>query len=149
MGAPMGSFFDGANVVFATFAPFAATHGVPVEAPTLPIESVPIDEGTHTGKVSEAIPIPAETLTPQEVATPPATVQTDVASSITPFVISTSDPFVILSQAMKDGSSLVITPSSIPSSATHGLNVDLSSEGSEDILEDPDDEPVLKKRIFD
>ena len=50
---------------------------------------------------------------------------------------------------MKDGSSLVVTPSSIPSSATRGPDVDLSSEGSEDILKDPDDEPVSKKRISD
>ena len=50
---------------------------------------------------------------------------------------------------MKDDSSLVVTPSSIPNSATCGLDVDLSSEGSEDVLEDPDDELVLKKRIFD
>ena len=44
---------------------------------------------------------------------------------------------------------MVITPSSIPSSATCGPNVDLSSEGSKDVLEDPDDDPILKKRIFD
>ena len=50
---------------------------------------------------------------------------------------------------MKDDSSLVVTHSSIPSSATRGPDVDLSSEGSEDILEDPDDEPVPKKRISD
>ena len=50
---------------------------------------------------------------------------------------------------MKDDSSLVVTPSSIPNSATCGLDVDLSSKGSEDVLEDPDDELVLKKRIFD
>ena len=50
---------------------------------------------------------------------------------------------------MKDGSSLVVTPSSIPSLATCGPDVDLSSEGSEDILEDLEDEPVLKKRIYD
>ena len=50
---------------------------------------------------------------------------------------------------MKDGSSLVVTLSSIPSSATCGLDVDLSSEESEDILEDPGDEPVLKKKISD
>ena len=50
---------------------------------------------------------------------------------------------------MKDGSSLVVAPSSSPSSTTHGPNVDLSFEGSKDILEDPDNEPVLKKRIFD
>ena len=78
-------------------------------------------EGTHTRKVSEATPIPTKTFTPQEVATPPATVQTEVASPVTPLVISTSDPFAVLSQAVKDGSSLVVTPSSIPSSATCGL----------------------------
>ena len=50
---------------------------------------------------------------------------------------------------MKDGSSLVVTPSSIPSSAIRGPDVDLSSEESEDILEDLEDEPVLKKRISD
>ena len=107
------------------------------------------NEGTYTGKVSEAIPVPAETLTPHEVATPPATIQTEAASLVTPLIIFTSDPFAILSQAVKDGSSLVVTPSSIPSSATCGPNVDLSSEGSKDVLGDPDDDPILKKRIFD
>ena len=48
---------------------------------------------------------------------------------------------------MKDGSSLVVTPSSIPSSATREPDVDLSFEGSKDILEDPNNELVLKKRI--
>ena len=47
---------------------------------------------------------------------------------------------------MKDGSSLVVTPS-IPNSTTGGPDVDLSSKGSQDVLEDPDDKPVLKKRI--
>ena len=70
-------------------------------------------------------------------------------SPILPLVISTSDPFTALSQAVNDGSSLVVTPSSIPSFAMHGPNADLSSEKSEDILEDPEDEPVLKKRISD
>ena len=79
------------------------------------------------------------------MATLATTVQTEAASPITPFVISTSDPFAVLSQAVKDGSSLVVTPSSIPSSATRGPDVDLSSEGSKDILEDLDDEPVSKK----
>ena len=50
---------------------------------------------------------------------------------------------------MKDGSSLVVTPSSILSSATHGPDVDLSFEGSEDVLEEPDDEPTMKKRVSD
>ena len=149
MGAPMGGFFDGANIVFATPVPSAAAPGVPAEAPSLPTKLVPIDEGTHTGKVSEATPILAETHSPQEVVTPPATVQTEAASPTTSLVISTSDPFVALSQTVKDGSSLIVTPSSIPSSATRGPNMDLSSEGFEDVLEDPDDEPVLKKKISD
>ena len=50
---------------------------------------------------------------------------------------------------MKDGSSLVLTPSSTPSYATRGPDADLSSKESKDILEDPEDEPVLKKRISD
>ena len=48
---------------------------------------------------------------------------------------------------MKDGSSLVVTPSSIPNSTTRGPNADLSSEGSDNALEDPDDEPTIKRRI--
>ena len=66
-----------------------------------------------------------------------------------PLVISTSDPFAALSQAMKDGSSLVVTPSFIPSSATRGPDADLSFKGSKDVLEDPDYEPTMKKRVYD
>ena len=84
MGAPMGGFFDGAVVVFATHASSTTASGVPAEATTLPTKPVPIDEGTQIRKVSEAIPVPTETLTPQEVATPPATVQTEADSPITP-----------------------------------------------------------------
>ena len=50
---------------------------------------------------------------------------------------------------MKDGSSLVVTPSSIPSSATCGPDANLSSEGFEEVLEDSDDEPTMKKKISD
>ena len=56
-------------------------------------------------------------------------------------------PSTALSQAMKDGSSLVVTPSSIPISTTCGPDVDLSSEEFKNILEDLDDEPVLGRRI--
>ena len=103
-------------------------------------------ESTHTEKVSEATPISAKTPTFQEGAIPSAT-QIEVASPTTPLFISTSDPFAALSQAVKDGSSLVVTPSSIPSSAIRGPDADLSSEGSKDVLEDPNDEPIIKKRI--
>ena len=66
-----------------------------------------------------------------------------------PLVILTSDLFAAISQAVKGGASLVVIPSSIPSSATRGPNSDLSFEGSDDILEDLNDAPILKKRIFD
>ena len=48
---------------------------------------------------------------------------------------------------MKNGSSLLVTPSSIPIFATRGPDADLSSEESEDILEDPDNELVLGSRF--
>ena len=151
MGTPMEGFFDGADVVLeaATPTPSIATHGVPTEAPILSTESIHIGEGTYTEGISETAPILTETFTPQEGAVPPAVVQTEVASLATPLIISTSDPFAALSQAVKDGSSLVVTPSSILSSATRGPDVDFSSERSKDILEDPDDEPTMKKRISD
>ena len=50
---------------------------------------------------------------------------------------------------MKDGSFFVVTPSSIPSSTTLGPNANLSSEGSNKVLEDSDDKPTMKKRISD
>ena len=56
-------------------------------------------------------------------------------------------PSTALSQAVKNGSSLVVTLSSIPIFATRGPDADLSSKESEDILEDLDDEPVLGRRI--
>ena len=42
----------------------------------------------------------------------------------------------------------MVTPSSIPSSATHGLNANLfSNEGFKEVLEDDEDEPIVKKRV--
>jgi len=44
----------------------------------------------------------------------------------------------------------MVTPSSIPSSATHGLDANLfSNEGFEEVLEDDEDEPIVKKRVSD
>ena len=144
MGTPIEGSFGG--VEFATPATFTATHGVPVETSTSLTESVPIDEGTHTGEVSEVIASPAKTPSVQRGATPPAATQIET-TPVTPLVISTSDPFAALSQAVNDSSSLVVTHSSIPISATRGPDADLFSEEFEDILEDPDDEPVLRRRI--
>lgn len=43
----------------------------------------------------------------------------------------------------------MVTPFSIPTSTTQMLDVGLSpDEGFEEVLEDSDDEPVVKTRIF-
>ena len=99
VGTPMGGFFDGTDVVFeaATPTPQAVAQGAPVKASIPSIEPVPIGEGTYMEGISETAPILVETLTPQEGAIPPTIVQTEVASPVTPLVISTSDPFVALS----------------------------------------------------
>ena len=136
----MEGFFDGVDVVAEAMA--IAAQGVPAKTFIPSAKLVPVEEGTHTERVSK-LPIPAKTPTPQKR---PAS---SIASSATPLVISTSDPFVALSQAVKDGSSLVVTPSSIPSSATRGPDVDLSFEGPEEVLEDSNDETIGKKRIID
>ena len=147
MGVPMEGFFDGAEAVLATPAP-PATHKAPTKTLTPSAEPVP-KEGTHVEGVSETTPLPAERLTPSGGAIPPAVVQTKTTSPILPLVISTSDPFANISQAAKGSALLVVTPSSIPGSTTRGPDPDLSSEGSDDIFEDPDDAPVLKKTISD
>ena len=121
MGAPMEGFFDGAEAVLATLAPSTAAHKTLAKTPTPSAESVP-REGTHVEGVGETTPLPAERPIPSEGAIPPAAVQTKTTSLVLPFVISTSDPFAAISQAAKGGASLVVTPSSIPGSATRGLD---------------------------
>ena len=141
MGTPMEGFFDGADVVAEAmaFASLAIAQGVPVESPIPSTEPVPIDEGTHTERVSKLAPILAETLTPQKGAISLIASQPEIEFPATPLVISTSDPFTALSQAVKDGSSLVVTPSSMPGSATRGPYANLSFEDSKEVLEDSDD----------
>ena len=146
MGTPIEGFFSGAE--FATPATSVATHGVPAETSTSPTEPVPIDEGTHTGEANEVTAPLAETSSVQRGATLPTATQIKT-TPVTPLIISTGDPFVALSQVVKDGSSLVVTHSSIPISATCGPDAALSFEESKDVLEDLDDEPVLGMRIFE
>ncbi|KAK9994215.1 hypothetical protein SO802_023918 [Lithocarpus litseifolius] len=149
MGTPMGGFFSWAGVVLATPVPVAVAPEIPTKVPIPPTEPVSIGESAYMEKVGATVPTPTEMLTPQKGVIPSAISQAEIASPVTPLVISISDPFITLSQAVKDDSSLVVTPSSIPSSATRGPNADLSSEGSENVLEDSDDEPTVKKRISD
>ena len=145
MGMPMEGFFDGAEAVLSTPAPLA-THKAPAKTPTPSAESVP-REGTHVEGVGETTPLPAKRFAPSEGAIPSTVVQTKITPPILPLVISSSDPFADISQAAKGSASLVVTPSSILGSATCGPDLDLSSEGSADIFEDPDDAPVLKRTI--
>ena len=72
MGVPMEGFFDGADVAFTTPPPSAVAYGVPVKAPTSPIEPVPKEEDTHIKGVSETTPISTETLTPPKGVISPA-----------------------------------------------------------------------------
>ena len=77
----------------------------------------------------------------QAESTPPVT---------PPPVIFASDSFATFSRAIKDGYSLVFTLSSIPTSATRGPNADLShDEGSEEVIEYFDDEPIMKTHVSD
>jgi len=103
------------------------------------------------GIIVESTPISAKPTTPPKGATSPMMTQAKSAPPITPPpIISASDPFADLSWAIKDGSSLVVTLSSIPTSTTQGPNADLSpDEGSKGILKDSDDEPVMKTRVSD
>ena len=148
MGTLMEGFFDGDDVVIEVMAfAFTAAQGAPAKTPILSDESGPIKEGAQIEGVSESTSIPIKTLTPQKGLTPATTSQTESASHVTSPVISASDPFAALSQAVKDVSSLVVTHASIPSSATRGPDVDLSfDEESEEVLEDFEDEPTIKKR---
>lgn len=66
MGASIKGFFDRVDVVFGSSASTTsvAAQGAPTEASIPSTGSIPIGEGTHIKKVSEATPIPTETLTP-------------------------------------------------------------------------------------
>ena len=143
----MEGFFDGVDIVAEAIA-FASTaaQGAPVEALIPPPKPVPTEESIQAERVGESIPIPAKIPTPQKEVTPTDGSQTGNASPATPPIISSSDPIVALSQAKKDGSFLVVTPFSIPNSATQGPNADLSSDkGSEEVLEDSEDELVIPR----
>lgn len=112
-------------------------QGAPAEAPIPPPKPFPIEKSTQTERVGKFVPIPAKIPTPHKEVTPASASQIGSTSPITLPVIFVNNPFVVLSQAVKDGSILVVTPSSIPNSTTQGPNANFSSdEGSEEVLED-------------
>lgn len=84
----------------------ATTQEAPTEAPIPPSEPVSTKESTQVERVvtGEFTPSLAEIPTPQKKVTPAGVSQTECTSPTTPPIISTSDPFVALSQAVKNGS---------------------------------------------
>ena len=119
MCTPIEGFFNGADIVVEAMAfAFAVAQGVSAKAPIPSHESGPVGKSAQTERVNESMPIPVEIPTTQKGVTLASASQTESASPAIPSVISASNPFDALSQAVKDGSSLVVTPLSIPSSAT-------------------------------
>ena len=151
MGTPIKGFFNGADIIVEAMTSASTTaQGAPVEVLIPSPRPGPVEESTQIERVGESIPTPAEPPTVQKEVTPAGASQAGSASPTTPLVILASDPFVALSQAVKDGSSLVVTLSSIPSSFTHGPDAGLSSnERSEEAFEDSKGELVMRKRLYD
>ena len=151
MGTPIKGFFNGADIIVEAMTSASTTaQGAPVEVLIPSPRPGPVEESTQIKRVGESIPTPAEPSTVQKEVTPAGASQAGSASPTTPLVILASDPFVALSQAVKDGSSLVVTLSSIPSSFTHGPDAGLSSnERSEEAFEDSKGELVMRKRLYD
>ena len=116
-----GFFADAKMIANEMAAAIAAAAGdVSTKAPTPSPESVPAEKGAL---VKENIPegpglvtkgISAEVSTPSRGGASPTGAQTEEAPLTTPLVKSSSDPFAALSQVVKGGPSLVVTPSSIP-----------------------------------
>ncbi|XP_075667621.1 uncharacterized protein LOC142637225 [Castanea sativa] len=116
-------FFADANVIAKAMAAAiaTATSDVSAKAMTPSPESVPANEGAPVeekilegpGLVTEGIS--AEVSIPPRGGDSPTGTQTEEAPLTSPSpIISSSDPFVTLSQVVKGGPSLVVTTSSIP-----------------------------------
>ncbi|XP_065629848.1 flocculation protein FLO11-like [Quercus suber] len=82
--------------------PFVSTvaQRAPTKAPIPPPKPVPVEESAQAESVGEFAPIPAKTPTLRKKVTPASASYTGSASSATHLVISASDPFIALSQAI-------------------------------------------------
>ena len=149
MGTPMEGFFVEADIMAEAIAITPATAQGAFAEPLFPLHRPsPIKQSAQTERVGEFTSIPVEAPTSQKGVAHADASQTRSTSPTTPLVISASNPFAAFSQSIKDGSSLVITPSFIPNSTTCGPNADLSSdEGFEEVLKDDEDEPIVKKKV--
>ena len=88
----------------------AVAQEAPAEASISSPRPSPIEKSAQTKRVGEFTPTPTEAPTPQKGVTPADASKTESSSPTTPPIISTSDPFTTFSQAIKDSSSLVVTP---------------------------------------
>lgn len=122
MGSPMEGFFDGTDIVAEAMVSSSAIVAQRALAETRvpPFEPILIEASSQAKKTvnGESAPDPVEIPTPQKGVTPTGVSQTESTSPTTPLAIFASDPFISLSQVVKDSSSLVVIPSSISSSAT-------------------------------
>ena len=101
MGMPIEGFFNEADIVAEAIAfAFVVAHMALAEIPICPPKLVLVEESTQTERVCEFVPILAEIPTLQKEVTPTSASQTGSASPAAPLVISTSDLFVALSQAV-------------------------------------------------
>ena len=120
-------------------------EAVPIEEKASVEEEVPEGLGSTTGGTS------VEATTPLKKGASPIGGQPEGTPFSTPLpVISLDDQFTSLPYAVGGGPSLVVTLSSIPSFATKMLDIEmLPNEASDDVLEDSDDEPIVKTRVSD
>ena len=153
--ASMEEFFASADVV--KDAMDAITGDVSTKARTPPPESVPTGEKAPTKEeVLERLSSVAKGSS-AVVSTPPKRGVSPIYAGVVeaPFttpltIISFGDPFAAFPQVVEYGSTLVVTPSSIPSFATNMPEVKLSpNEASEEVFKDLDDKPVVKTKVSD
>ena len=121
--ASIGGFFEGVEIFAKAMTSTATTIAgeVSAEVSIPPSEAIPTEDGTSIegGIIGESTPVSTEPATPLKGATSLVMTQVESASPVTsPLINSTSDHFVALSRVVKDGSSLVVTLSSIPTSTT-------------------------------
>nr|POF20837.1 hypothetical protein CFP56_14351 [Quercus suber] len=139
-------FFDGADLIAEDMASatVATTREVYVKAlvpqsePIFPKEDVSVKEKV----IKEFFLVCAKFSTSSKGGVSPMVAQTKgVPIATPPPVVSANDPFATFSQVDRGGSSLVVTPSSIPTSTTQMLDMELSlNKGFNETPKDSDDE---------
>nr|POF05223.1 hypothetical protein CFP56_56845 [Quercus suber] len=120
--ASMKGFFADAKMIanemaaaIATAASDVSTKALtPSPKPVLAEKGAPVEEKIPEGPGLVTKGISVKVSTPPRGDASPTGAQTKESPLTTPPVISSSDPFTALSQEVRGGPSLVLTPSSIP-----------------------------------